>query len=475
MPRINKPHDESRALWRASAYEAVPYTDDFPEVLLTLPELTDGSIGKGDASRIEITFDITNPEDIVIYHQDNGRGISMADIPRLFNWANAQSASSEHRYGQGSKKFLSKAEREYNNAKWELQFKMDGQLKSIQSPWADFKSMLEATESIEHTEANQDIGFKWTIHTDNNNFGNKSEIYKQIPNLFSALKEIITSRYHADQFDKREFVLTVRSGEECITESSRTHSWKTLEQMLTESPNVKPVYKISFQWKSTTVSYNEFTVLREDAGITKAFPTYGVRSMEASRCHIANDGRFIEPKKFAEILQKKVHNSDNDRKAFINVRSTTSESYNDQPVPCTTKVSFQNDCPNLNGIFEIIRNERKRIDKETKPKVQKKKKTEAVAESAVAKSAVAESAVAESAVAESAVAESAVANSSNGSDHTSEKKPKKSKISLQEVIKRHIENMTDDEKATWMVDTLQFALTFMGDESQQAFKSSLPK
>ena len=289
------------------------------------------------------------------------------------------------------------------------------------------------------------------------------------------MKEILTSRYHADQFDKREFVLTVRSGEECITESSRTHSWKTLEQMLTESPNVKLAYKLSFTWKSTTVSYNEFTVLREDAGITKAFPTYGVRSMEASRCHIANDGRFIEPKRFSEILEKKVHNSDNDRKAFINVLSTTSESYNDQPVPCTTKVSFQKQCLNLNGILEIIRNERKRIDKETKPKVQKKKKTEAVAGSAVA-----ESAVAGSAVAESAVAESAVANSSNGSDHTAEKKPKKSKISLQEgikkeVIKRHIENMTDDDKAKWMVDTLQFALTFMGDESQEAFKSSLPK
>lgn len=43
------------SLWRASAHEAVPHTDLFPEALLVLPELTDNSIS-ANATKIELIF-----------------------------------------------------------------------------------------------------------------------------------------------------------------------------------------------------------------------------------------------------------------------------------------------------------------------------------------------------------------------------------------------------------------------------------
>jgi len=44
------------AMWRASAHEAVPYTNDFPECFLVLPELIDGAIAQGDASIVKINL-----------------------------------------------------------------------------------------------------------------------------------------------------------------------------------------------------------------------------------------------------------------------------------------------------------------------------------------------------------------------------------------------------------------------------------
>jgi hypothetical protein len=49
--------EEFAAGWRSSAHEAVPYTDDFPECLLVLPELYDGSLNQGNATEIHTEID----------------------------------------------------------------------------------------------------------------------------------------------------------------------------------------------------------------------------------------------------------------------------------------------------------------------------------------------------------------------------------------------------------------------------------
>ena len=47
-------NDDFNAQWRASAHEAVKYVEDFPECFLVLPELIDGAIGQGSATKIII-------------------------------------------------------------------------------------------------------------------------------------------------------------------------------------------------------------------------------------------------------------------------------------------------------------------------------------------------------------------------------------------------------------------------------------
>ena len=62
---------EFHSLWRASANEAVMYSNDYPEALLVLPELIDGALGDGKASEISIEIDM-NGEKSVLRVKDNG-------------------------------------------------------------------------------------------------------------------------------------------------------------------------------------------------------------------------------------------------------------------------------------------------------------------------------------------------------------------------------------------------------------------
>ena len=48
--------NDYHGLWRASANEGVPYSEDFSEALLVLPEFIDGALGAGKASIIDINI-----------------------------------------------------------------------------------------------------------------------------------------------------------------------------------------------------------------------------------------------------------------------------------------------------------------------------------------------------------------------------------------------------------------------------------
>jgi len=100
--------DHCKGLWRASANEGVPYTDDFPESLLTLPEWIDGALCAGEASVIDIRFDITNKDVCTLTVTDNGKGI--VSEARLKAWASKELGNNktESVYGHGSKKALTK-------------------------------------------------------------------------------------------------------------------------------------------------------------------------------------------------------------------------------------------------------------------------------------------------------------------------------------------------------------------------------
>ena len=64
--------EDYKALWRSSAYDAVPYTGDFPEAVLVLPELTDGAIGQGNATRVVIRVVLSAAGKSALSVTDNG-------------------------------------------------------------------------------------------------------------------------------------------------------------------------------------------------------------------------------------------------------------------------------------------------------------------------------------------------------------------------------------------------------------------
>ena len=103
-----------KGLWRASAHEAVAYQEDFPECLLVLPELIDGSVSHGRATKIRIHIDLPAvgaPKGTRgrLQHSDNGNGFRDESHKKRFrSWTSDDSLNMHHRYGHGSKKCMTK-------------------------------------------------------------------------------------------------------------------------------------------------------------------------------------------------------------------------------------------------------------------------------------------------------------------------------------------------------------------------------
>ena len=151
----------------------------------------------------------------------------------------------------------------------------------------------------------------------------------------------------------------------------------TLQQMIEELPSscCETVYNKTFQWKSITVRVAEYLLLtfpktKEPAALVAlrtAFPTFGTRCENSQRVHISNDGRLIESRHKPEMEGRKLDNHQNGEIVFIDTDSTGADGdFNDQPTPCTIKVSIKKECENLKGIYKIYRDEKAAKDKAEK-------------------------------------------------------------------------------------------------------------
>jgi hypothetical protein len=159
---------------------------------------------------------------------------------------------------------------------------------------------------------------------------------------------------------------------------------------------VKTIYDETFMWKSIQVRVTEYLLLtfpktKEPAALValrKAFPTFGTRSMSAQRVHISNDGRLIESRPKSEMDSKILHNSDNGGIVFIDTDSTCAGGdFNDQPEPCTIKVSIKKECENLKGIYKMYRDEKAAKEKAEKAEKAANERAEKAAKAAMEKAA----------------------------------------------------------------------------------------
>jgi len=340
---------EFHSLWRASANEAVMYSNDYPEALLVLPELIDGALGDGKASEISIEIDM-NGEKSVLRVKDNGVGI--VNERRLQDWAAKHSSlKSEHIYGHGSKKCLTKWMPDYETAEWKIKWRkqdkrgLSGALHILSSPFLGLDTEHQQDDIDEKTC--EISGTEWEIHFDLNILNNESAV-----GLMKNLREIICTRYEKSLYHPFEIKITISHAHGHIKESSNT--WKTLKETLDDEIKKKTVtkyYDFIDCVDDTQFTCQIYKITTDGRGFKlDGFPLYGVKNMKASRIHIANKNRYIEALPYANFLGKEIHNSDNGTIGFVNFIEGP------LPTPCTTKVKFQEECPIYKKCIAKIKN-----------------------------------------------------------------------------------------------------------------------
>jgi hypothetical protein len=339
-------HFES--LWRSSAYEAVPYTDDFPECFLVLPELIDGSISQGKSTSIKIHITL-HDEKGILQVIDNGKGIS--NPLRLLHWSSVHSSDITHRYGHGSKKCLTKWNKNYRS-KWYIRYRTcdkkqrSGSLFTYKGPFEGIKKQFDEDEE------NEDIllpsGVEWYIEFEKETLHGITDP----KDIMTTVKEIIRTRYAKCYFDRIQFEIKVTEHDEEIIDISIpiTKQWKTLQECVEdeiEKTNGIKVKTIVEPFNGITLSYTKYKLTvegRTSFTLKKEFPLYGQKSMNATRIHVALNGRTIEHMHYWKCLDRSQHNSLNGIIGFVNFEGLDSD-YEKMPTPCTTKVSFYESCP----------------------------------------------------------------------------------------------------------------------------------
>jgi hypothetical protein len=355
--------EEYHALWRQSAHEAVPYTDDFPEALLVLPELSDGSIGQGNATSVVFQFYL-NGEESKLSVKDNGGGIR--NERRLLQWAASKATSNIHRNGHGTKKCLTKWEPDYEKAQWSIRWRLPGKnLQTTTYPFTGYHPDAIQDDEGHDTETLMPSGCEVSIQF------NASSILGDLVNnpeaLSGALKEIIQTRYSEDTLTRTEFIIDISYPHKAERKSlyrnskkEKWHSFRTCVLNAIKNGTVKRLHEskhdIEGGYYTIEIYYIEVDGKKQFA-LKKEFPKYGLKSMRSSRVHIALDGRVIEATPVYQLLDLDAnHNDYNGYKAFVNFVPNTKDDYTKLPLPCTTKVSLYENDPVYRGFVATFKN-----------------------------------------------------------------------------------------------------------------------
>lgn len=176
------------------------------------------------------------------------------------------------------------------------------------------------------------------------------------PELFESIKEILCTRYSTEHFQRIEFILTVGS------KSESSERWKTFQQSLdheVETKNAYLLYNIKEEIEGGEMIYKLYTIVadgRKQYPFKTDFPVMGQKNMICSRIHVSLGGRMIEPIPIYRILGRESnHNDFNGQYGIVHFIPRQENSYDYFPTPCTTKVSFYENCPNFKKFTEKIK------------------------------------------------------------------------------------------------------------------------
>lgn len=341
MERI---YDDYNGLWRSSAMEKTPYTEDFPEALLVLPELFDGSIAHGRARKVKVEILRLSPTTRRLRITDPGRGLW--NETRFKQWAASESQTTEHRNGHGHKKAMTKFASDYKTATWSVRYrKVGNNLVTLSGPF-----MGERTKKIESDDDETTLmpsGTETTIDFEASVLGPYADNPRD---LLFAIKEIIRTRYSEKTLRAVEFHLEAdRLNDTGVVErfvaNSRTEEWHSFRWHVDKG--VEDGYIRAFDVNREHVSNGApwklsiFKILPKgntSFALKQEFPTYGKKSPTAQRVHIALGERTIELAHLYPFKGRQIaHNDDN---GLIIFADFTSDDLAKQPQPSTTKVSM---------------------------------------------------------------------------------------------------------------------------------------
>jgi len=374
-------HEHYSGLWRGSANEGMPYTDDFPEPLLVLPELWDGALGEGKATIIHTTVDITNPEKCILTLEDNG--IGLVKESRFTRWMAPQGAGENHAtesvYSHGSKKCITKWAPEYDKAVWRVSWRKrdkrgsaTGTLHFFKSPFLGPDTFRDEGIDEEDDKICKDGGTKWEVEFNIKVLHNINTAIK----LNNAIHEIIRTRLTQEAFNRCEMKTTIKDGEYIIEKT--TNEFCSLAQCLKDKFDrdeyVDELYNFTVSSESgNTTAEVSFYKIRGDGRKNKidGLPTFGRKNMTSTRVHLARNDRYIEAKHYHRWAEKEKHNSDNGIIGFIKFTSDT----NILPTPSTTKVALREECPIYIEMDALIKQKMKLLDNEKKKTKKRGNKT----------------------------------------------------------------------------------------------------
>ena len=351
--------DHYRSLWRTSAYEAVPHTKDFPEALLVLPEAFDGSIGQGNATKINITIRLNQDGPSILGIKDNGIGIQ--NERRLLGWSAHKSTDNMHRNGHGLKKFMTKWNSDYDS-EWSIRYRKKGKnVNILEGPFngQETKSYENETDCCALMPSGTEINFKFNrnvLTTENN-------IYNDAEGLYKGIKELIQTRYSETILRKTEFIIDI----ECNDYSKIVHinqrssftigsEWHSFQFSVENNSSYQKQYSNNINIDG---GYYTLDIYKADTkGVTtlkKEFNIYGGKSINDQRVHIGLNGRIIEPIELCQMLGMTGHNDYNGWLSFVNFIPNTDDlcDLEKLPIPCTTKVSLYRNNP---AFIEFKRN-----------------------------------------------------------------------------------------------------------------------
>ena len=330
--------DHYAALWRSSAYEAVPYTDDFTEAYLVLPELIDGAMGQGKATEIDIQIKINSERTKgILTMADNGIGIT--NERRLLSWAAKDPTDNTHRNGHGLKKCLTKFQPDHATAKWEIKYRKRGKgLQVIKGPFLGIDTYVEEIESDDATLTPSGTSIELEFNLDRLGHNVTDQM------ILNNIREIIRTRYSNEKLIAVKINLEVGS---IKVSSHDTNMWKSFHETVKNSGIVEKLvdnHRVPIDGGHWTMDMYRINCAGRSvslAALKNGFPHYGSKNMNCSRAHISSDGRMIEAMPLWKLLGKEAnHNVLNGIFVFVDFVPTTPDDFKKMPTPCTTKVSF---------------------------------------------------------------------------------------------------------------------------------------